>query len=83
MPVSNLLTWDAFAKEVHDPFEFILHDIGPGWEDRPAKLAPVLAQLVRAISSFWTTCTCLAISDMAAGFCRIVDSRSMFACAHA
>jgi protein-L-isoaspartate O-methyltransferase len=43
LPVSNLLTWDAFEKDVHDPFEFILHDIGPGWEDRPAKLAPVLA----------------------------------------
>ena len=43
LPVSNLLTWDAFAKDVHDPFDFILHDIGPGMEDRPAKLAPVLA----------------------------------------
>jgi predicted O-methyltransferase YrrM len=40
LPVSNLLTWDAFAKDVHDPFDFILHDIGGG--ARPARLAPVL-----------------------------------------
>lgn len=42
LPVSNLLTWDAFAKDVQDPFDFILHDIGPAMQDRPAKLAPVL-----------------------------------------
>jgi predicted O-methyltransferase YrrM len=41
LPVSNLLTWESFAKEVHDPFDFILHDIGPGGA-RPARLAPVL-----------------------------------------
>jgi len=42
LPVSNLLTWDAFASDAHDPFDFILHDIGPGMDDRRAKLAPVL-----------------------------------------
>jgi predicted O-methyltransferase YrrM len=48
LPVSNLLTWDAFAKDVHDPFDFILHDIGPGIEDRRAKLAPVLVHADRS-----------------------------------
>jgi predicted O-methyltransferase YrrM len=42
LPVSNLITWDAFAKDVHDPFDFILHDIGSDMEYRRAMLAPVL-----------------------------------------
>jgi predicted O-methyltransferase YrrM len=48
LPVSNLLTWHAFAKDVHDPFDFILHDIGPGMEDRRAKLVSVLAHAGRS-----------------------------------